>query len=182
MKRNKGIHLNEDQILLAVVDNGDLSQNLRGHLSTCPQCQADKRRVESDLSRLGHLAGLLAPLPKRPFSFPAEKQPESLRVWSWGLKTSLGLAIATILIIFVMGKQDIFKITRSEKPDIQTQDIADQDNFEDEGLMTNINALSKNALPEEYMDIAVGSDPKIDEGFMEFIAPAIEDESLSYRL
>lgn len=182
MKRNKSIHLNDDQILLAVVDNGDFSQDLRGHLSTCPQCQADKRRVEDDLARLGQLAGSLAPLPKRPFSFPAEKHPESLWVWSWGLKTFLGLAIATMLIIFVIGEQNIFQITRSEKPDIQTQDIAEQDNFEDEGLMTNINALSKNALPEEYMDIAVGSDPKIDEGFMEFIAPAIEDEPLSYRL
>jgi hypothetical protein len=182
MKRNKGIHLNRDQILLAVVDDGGLSQDLRGHLSTCPQCQADKKRVEDDLARFGQLAGSLAPLPKRPFSFPAEKQPQSSWVWSWSFKTALGLAIAAILIIFVMGEQAIFKITRSEKHDIQTQEIVEKDNFEDEELMTTISALSKNALPEEYRDIAVGSDPKIDEGFLEFIAPAIEDEPLSYRL
>ena len=179
MKRNKGIHLNEDQILLAIMDDGDLSQDLRGHLSTCPQCQADKKRVEDDLARLGQLAGSLAPLPKKPFSLPAEKQPQSSWVWTWNFKTALGLAIASILIIFVMGEQAIFKITRSEKQGIQTQEIVEKENFEDEELMTTISALSKNSLPKEYRDIAVGSDPKIDEGFLEFIAPAIEDDSLN---
>ncbi|SPD71748.1 hypothetical protein PITCH_A1010018 [uncultured Desulfobacterium sp.] len=177
MKLNQDMHLSEDQILLAVVGDEDLSPYYKEHLSSCLQCQEHKSRVEGDLSRLGRLARSLSPLPKRRLSLPAETR--SFWIWSWRVKTAFGLAIAAILVIFVMGEQDIFKTIRSQKPVVQTRDTAGADTFEDEGLMTNITALSKNALPEEYMDIAAGSDPKIDEGFMEFMAPAVEDEPLS---
>ena len=49
-----------------------------------------------------------------------------------------------------------------------------------ESLMTKVGVLSENALPPEYMDIAAEMELEINEEFMNFVAPLIEDDSLTF--
>ena len=46
-------------------------------------------------------------------------------------------------------------------------------------LMTEIGILSENALPQEYMDIAAESEPILHEEFIDFVAPILDDDSLT---
>jgi hypothetical protein len=45
--------------------------------------------------------------------------------------------------------------------------------------MTEVSILSENALPQEYIDIAAETELVINEEFINFIAPLIEDDSLT---
>ena len=49
-------HLNEDDILQAVIDDDDLSALQQQHLGQCAQCRQRKAQLEQELARLGQLA------------------------------------------------------------------------------------------------------------------------------
>ncbi|MES0350366.1 MAG: hypothetical protein ABUK19_06570, partial [Desulfobacteria bacterium] len=70
MSTDKDLHLDEDQLLWAVVEENELPLPLQEHLSACPQCRANKERFEGDLARLGQMAERFAPSPKGPVSLP----------------------------------------------------------------------------------------------------------------
>ena len=170
MTPNKDMHLNEDQILTAIVDEADLAPHLREHLLSCHQCMEKRLLIESDCARLGRTAIGFAPLPKRRFRLKAGTRPRAIWLRSRGVKAAFGLAAAAIFVFFVIEGQGIFKITRTQRTEHHGQN-----RFKDEELMKDIRRLSENALPREYMDIIPdsASDSALDDGFMEFIAPSI---------
>jgi hypothetical protein len=53
---------------------------------------------------------------------------------------------------------------------------------EAEQLMTEVGRLVENALPYMYSDISTESNASLDEEFMQFVIPSVEDEILSYDL
>jgi len=46
MNAHKELHLDEDQLLVAVVDESDLPTQLRSHLFTCPLCRSNREQFE----------------------------------------------------------------------------------------------------------------------------------------
>lgn len=163
MTSQKDLHLEEDQLLIAVVDETDLPQSQRNHLLICRQCREGKEKIEEDLARLGHMAERFSPSPKRKVSLPAEK-PQRSFWWSWQTRTALGAAVVAIFIAIV-GIPTLFENT--------------QEMLEDEEFMTEISMLAENALPQEYLDITGETGEEMYEEFMEFMTPMIEDESWS---
>ena len=47
---------------------------------------------------------------------------------------------------------------------------------EAEKLMTEINVLVENALPQVYLDIVADTDLKLDDDFIDFLIPTSEDD------
>ena len=164
MTSQKDLHLEEDQLVIAVVDETDLSQSQRNHLLICRQCREGKEKIEEDLARLGQMTERFSPSPKRKVSLPAEK-PQRSFWWSWQTKTALGAALVAIFI-GVAGIPTLFENK--------------QEMLEDEEFMTEVSMLAENALPQEYLDITGETGEEMDEEFMEFMTPMIEDEPWSY--
>lgn len=173
MNPDTNVHLNEDQIIRAVVDGNDLPRTLRTHLSECPQCTANKEKIESDLARLGRMAERFSPSPGKKVLLPSEKPKRSIG-WSWQWRAAFGVAAAAVFVIFIMDIPPFFKPAPGGKDHTYTEEM-----LEAEAFMTEVGMLAKNALPQEYMDIAGESDEEPDEGFMDFLIPIIEDEPLS---
>ena len=178
MSNEKNNHLNEDQIIRAVVDESELSVSVRQHLGTCNQCRAQKAHLEKNLARLGQVARQFAPLPHKRLNLKAPETPPAIR-WSWNWKITLGTTLATVaLFIFVWWAsqgREMFETSSRENV------IADEVKAS-ESLMTEVNILSENALPQEYMDIAPETESEYSEEFINFIAPIIEDDSLTFIL
>jgi hypothetical protein len=174
MNPDTSVHLNEDQIIRAVVDGDNLPRALRTHLSECPQCTANKEKIESDLARLGRMAERFSPSPEKKVLLPAEKPKQSIW-WSWQWHAAFGAAAAAVFVIFVMGITPFFRPAPGGKDRTYTEQMAEAESF-----MTEVDMLAKNALSQEYMDIAGESDEEPDEEFMDFLIPIIEDESLSH--
>ena len=178
MSDEKNHHLNDDQIIRAVVDESELSVSVRQHLANCNQCRAQKAHLEQSLARLGHTARQFAPLPPKGLKLRSSETSHAIR-WSWNWKIALGTTVATAaLFIFLWWASQARQMF---EPPSQENVIAD-DVKASESLMTEVGILSENALPPEYMDITAEMESEINEEFMNFIAPLIEDDSLTLIL
>ncbi len=174
MNSEKSLHLDEDQLIRALVDETDLDQVLQEHLSQCPQCSAGKRQIEKDIERLGQMAERFSPDPGQKVKLPAEKPRKSIW-WSWQLRTAFGVAAAAVFVIFFIGMPPLFDPIPGERSRMYTQEM-----LEDEEFMKEVSMLAENALPAVYLDMAGESDPEFNEEFMQFLIPAIEEDPLTY--
>lgn len=176
MSNSQNHHLIEDQIIRSVVDEGELSDSDRRHLSNCSQCGAQKARLEQNLILLGQAARQFVPLPRKRLNLKVSEKSHAIR-WPWNWRTALGTTLATaavfIFIWWASQGREIFEDSNGER--MITNDIQAS-----ESLMLEVSILSENALPQEYMDIAAETEPLIDEEFINFIAPVIEDDSLTF--
>jgi hypothetical protein len=115
-------------------------------------------------------------VPYQRLNLEAAKTSHVIR-WSWNWKTALGTTLATAaLFIFVWwaGRGgEMFDTSNRAK-------VIANDLMKSESLMTEVGMLSENALPQEYMDIAAETESEISEEFINFIAPLIEDDSLTF--
>ncbi len=168
MSSDKNLHLEEDQLSKAVVDESDLSPSQQEHLSNCHQCRERKEKIEASLSQLGQMAKRFSPSPKKRFSLPIRKEQRSfLRSWQW--RTALGVAVTAIFIAVVV-VPTLHENTQEQKELAFTQEILEAEDF-----MNEVTMLAENALPQEYMDITGETGEETDEGFMDFMTPTEED-------
>ena len=175
MNSDKDFHLDEDQILRAVVDETDLPRSVREHLSTCSLCRANKERLEQDLNRLGRMAERFTPLPGERVSLP-EPKPRGSVDWSWNRRVAFGAAAMTALLIIFVWWSPLLRTTHETGTGTLIQEF-----WESDRLMTDVGMLVENALPLVFLDIIGEPDSEFDEEFMQFVVPPIENTSPFYE-
>ena len=154
-------HLEEDDILQAVIDNHDLSELHQQHLMECSQCRTRKEQLEQELARLGQLAERYAPKPQKRIILAEQKiRPPFL---NWRIAFSAAAVAAVILVVWGVGL-----IQNQQQGNIGN--LA-QDMVEAERLMTQVNNLVENALPQVYLDIVGETSLNLDEDFIDFLIP-----------
>jgi predicted anti-sigma-YlaC factor YlaD len=158
-------HLEENDILQAVIDNTDLSVLQQQHLVECSQCRSSKQRLEQELARMGQLAERYAPKPQRRITVAEQKVRSPLLNWRFAFSAA---AVAAVILV-VWGT---FLIRNQQQGSIGN---LTQNMVEAERLMTQINVLVENALPQVYLDIVGETNLNLDEDFMDFLIPTPED-------
>jgi predicted anti-sigma-YlaC factor YlaD len=158
-------HLEEDDMLRAVIDETDLSALQRQHLAQCSRCRSHRQSLESELTHLGQLAERYAPEPLRRITVAQDKVrlPFSIR----GFAFSAATVAAAIIVVWAT-----FLIRNQQQGPVGN--LA-QNMVEAERLMTEINVLVENALPQVYLDIVGDTNLKMDEDFIDFLIPINED-------
>ena len=169
MSSVKDLHLDEDHLLKALVDEADLPRVQREHLAHCHECRKRKEAIAENLARLGRQAEQFCPSPRRKISLPVEKP---RRLWSWQWRTAIGAAVAA-LFIGVVGIPALFEKMPGLDKSNPLQEMVDA-----EELMFEVSMLVENALPQEYLEITGDMDDEADEDdmFLEFMTPTTEDE------
>lgn len=172
MSQKEELHLNEHQIIQAIVDATDLPCSLQDHLNTCPMCLTQKELFSGLLSQLGHKSKVLSP-PYRKRVTLAEargaKRPWSL-AWNWQRLLVAGLSCAMVLA--VLWWTSPFKIL----PEWQESKAYDE-MWEDYRMMDEIVWLEEHALPQVYFDISGESASVISEEFIRFLIPHIQNDA-----
>ena len=171
MNSDKNDHLDKDQLIVAVIDEKDLPISLQEHLATCPQCRADKIRLNNKLSQLGRLAKQYAPLPEQKISLPESKLRRPLLQLD-GWQIAIGTAVAVVVVIFAA----LWSRPPGIKPEIAMK-MAANEMLEAESFMDDISTLTENALPEVYLDITGESYTGFGEDFMQFVVPNINESA-----
>jgi hypothetical protein len=158
-------HLGEDDILRAVIDDTDLSKLQQQHLAECPRCRSHRERLENELTHLRQTAERYAPEPLRRITVAHDKvrSPFSIR----GFAFSAAAVAAVIIVVWAT-----FLIRSQQQGRIGN--LA-QNMVEAERLMTEINVLVENALPQVYLDIVGDTNLSLDEDFIDFLIPTNED-------
>ena len=159
-------HLGEDDMLQAVIDDTDLSRLQQQHLAECSQCRSQRERLENELAHLGQMAERFTPEPMRHITVADDKvrAPFSIR----GFAFSAAAVAAVIVVVWAT-----FLIRSQQQGHIGN--LA-QNMVEAERLMTEINVLVENALPQVYLDIVADTDLNLDEDFIDFLIPLNEDD------
>ncbi|MBW1641505.1 MAG: hypothetical protein JRJ39_05795 [Deltaproteobacteria bacterium] len=175
MNFTKDQHLNDDQIICAIVEASDLPDTVRKHLAGCPQCRMAVEQFEEELSTLGKLAHHFSPKPETQITLPVEKTTQSIfSAWKW--QFSFGAAFSAVLVFVMVWWAGTTNTAINGGPNNLSGEL-----FEDEELMTEISSLSENALPKFYLDITGEPDPETEDDFMEFVNPSNEDTTLSLK-
>jgi len=178
MTDDNASHLDEAQVLAALVDEDDLPAATRAHLAVCPTCQAERRRHANRLQRLAELAREAAPTPTRRVTLPRERRssagPEPYFSWSRPWKPALALA-AMALVVIMLG-------TLQWKPGQEGRLAGlNQELREDQVLIAEVQRLETDGLPSLYAAIAGGDDLDVDEDQWDWMVPDAEDDTLSGR-
>ena len=173
MSLNKKNHPNEDQLILAIVDETKLPVSIREHLSLCPKCRSEIKKIEQNLNNLGQTAKQLAPAAHRKISLPVEK-PSKIYRWLHDWRISFGAIATAAVVAFVIWLSIPGTILYED-----TLDIMAQVTWEDDAFMTEIDILTENAMPQVYLDIIGEYYVGIDDEFIQFVIPSIETNSLS---
>jgi predicted anti-sigma-YlaC factor YlaD len=175
VKTSNGLHLDDDQLVWALVDEAELPFLLREHLSTCPICRANREQTAENLARVGQMAARFAPSPTKPMALPV-KEPRTIAKWSWGWRAYVSAALAAALVLAVLWRAPVFRNPSGENGYTTAMDMQEAEQF-----MTEIAMLVDNALPAVYLDISAESSTDLDDEFMEFVVPSVENESLTYN-
>ena len=177
MNVNTNKHLNEDQLLMAIVGEEDLSSKQREHLSTCSACSAEKERYEHSLTHLGQLAELYSPLPGKRISLPLKKSKYNFSLFYMSRSHVFAAAAAMAVLIIVVWTSAWHGNTvlnnNLYEPVYETQ--------KSEKFMAEINRLSDNALPQIYSDILDESEGDYTDEFIYFVVPPVESSSFSFK-
>jgi hypothetical protein len=114
-----------------------------------------------------------SPLPKRSIHLPVKEIRRPLRRWSVGLAAAAAAALC--IAIWWEFPQDM-------QPVVANQTVSGSENNGE--LMSTVQALSENALPDVYMDIVGDSDLDMTDEFIDYIVPDsdLENDLLGSQL
>ncbi len=165
-------HLNEQELLKAIVDSADLGQERQAHLAGCPSCLQARATIENRLAHLGRQAQVLAPLPARVFRLPDQQPAAASRrfrpAWAMGL-------MAVVLLAFAVGGPIWFH-SPATAPAGAKQAAADM------RFMEDVDALVADALPVPYQELTAMDWPMLrierpdDEALIDWVVPSLDDD------
>ena len=174
------VHLNEDQLVRAVVDENDLTVSERNHLLNCELCMKEKRATETMLCRLGDMSREAVSAPERRFMPAYQKKPSLLR-----LRYAMAAGCAVLfLVIGIWWGSLTTQFQGNGTAQVAKKTASDQQ------IMEEVVWVEDTALPDRYLFI-VGSysedfydnngesyyyeddyyDPYDDDEFLEFVLP-----------
>ena len=175
MKSGDMQHLDEEQLVRAVVDATDLPESVQAHLAACGQCLAGRNSFEHEMTKLGRKAEQFAPKPQRRIMLPAQKAKTPFwKMLDW---RNLVAAAATVSAVFILvwGTNMVRNLS-----DPGTQNLT-AEMVEAKRLMTEVNTLVDNALPPFYLVISGEQNAAYEQDFFQFLIPTVEDKTLSDR-
>jgi hypothetical protein len=175
MKSGDMQHLDEEQLVRAVVDATDLPESVQAHLAGCGQCLAGINSFEDEMTKLGRKAEQFAPQPQRRIMLPAQKAKAPFwKLLDW---RNLVAAAATVSAVFILvWGTNMVRNLSDPGTENRTAEMV-----EAKRLMTEVNTLVDNALPAFYLVISGENKADYDDEFYQFLIPAVEDKTLSDR-
>lgn len=169
MREDNDKHLQDEQVLWAIIDRNELGEDVQQHLLLCQHCKGKVAQFSDDLQEFGDKARQAVPPYSRPIKLPAAKP--SKAGFNGGWLPFFGAAAMAGLVVFFyfMG---LNTITPAQFPPLQGQESL----LEDEVLMREISELVESPLSGDIYEIIGENGSGDDEDFMDFIVPDFQDD------
>lgn len=167
-------HLNQQQILRAIVDMADLTDSQKAHLDACPRCGQKVKRLDTTLAQMGAMAEQSVPDPSRPLVLSTEK-PGFLESLTWNWRPYLRVAVPVVVVAIIAMTSLIVK----NRIDKHILALEEQDLIAAEQLMTEVHMLIENPLSADMQTLISIVETESDEEFIQYILPTIENDPLS---
>lgn len=168
MNLNNEQHLDEKQLIQAVVDENDLPRSVQTHLGDCHQCRSEKESFEQEMAALGEIAERYAPQPQKRIVLPVVEA-ESPRWTFLNWRHAVGAAASVAVVLMVFWVTTTFRNSTGYDPAGGPAEL-----LAARQLMTEVNMLVDNALPPLYLEISAEYKPDDNKDFYQFLIPQIE--------
>lgn len=174
MKKDE--HLNEDQIICAIVDENDLPKDKRSHLYSCQKCNDKKMALMSDLKSFGSMVENFSPDRERTKKIVYKKASPFFR---FNFPTIWTAAGALLVLVCIWSFAQIHFSPKPLDMPINTMSaelqLIEDFSIEDESeLSSGFTNGFTSVFTTDYQDIISVSVEYFDEDFLEFIAPLEE--------
>ncbi len=136
-------HLDDKQIIEAVIDENGLPEMLRSHLSECRACRIRKDGLQESLARLGTISRSGIP---PVFRKPRLKTGESPK--GWVVKPALVLLASLALLFLFLTPMTV----NSDR--VFSKAVVFREMLQDQKFMAEVQSLEENPLPSFYRDIS----------------------------
>ncbi len=147
-------HLDQEQIIGAVVDESGLDEAARSHLLECSVCRAERESLERALGQFGRIARERTPLPlRRPKLTTGRSWLPSIFGPGWRINPAIGVAVAFASILALVLNPAVFRHNNSRNLDKVYQEMV-----QDEKFMAEVERLEEEPLPRFLVDISDPSD------------------------
>jgi hypothetical protein len=166
MKAQDETHLQEKQILWAVIDENELAGDEQQHLEGCPLCKKNVEQFKEELNELGQKARQAVPPFSRPVKLPDEKPAKASHNAGW-LPFFGATAMAGFVVFFYFMGMPPTKLAT-----LQNQESL----LEDEFLMREISEMVEYPLPENLYELTGDNGIGFEEDFLEFVVPDIQND------
>jgi len=167
MKKSNLGHLLEEQIIWAVVDEKELSEEGHNHLVECPLCQGRVEQFMVELQVFGERANVSVPPLTKTMRLP-QAEPSAAKYGARWIPFVAGAAMAGLVLFFYFLGMDAMS------PKLAT--VQDQEYLlEDEYLMQEISEMVEYPLPAELYEIT-GDAADFDDDFLQFVLPDFQED------
>jgi hypothetical protein len=165
-------HIRENRIIQIVADGQGVNPAEKAHLDRCGRCRNMLDELEGDLDGLRRQAAQALPAPERRFALPADQPGHSpWRRWQLGWAALGTVLSAALLILFLRaGDENRLPVLPTTTPSVA--EWVDPE-------MAEVNRLAENALPEAYLALSESLEGGYDEGFIDFLIPPLDGDSVS---
>ena len=163
MNTAKHQHLNEDEIIKAIVDTDDLNRPQQHHLADCSHCRSRIEALSGDLSKMAQTRTSDKPGGHKTVSEHRQRIRGTTGWLPFGRRLATGLAVAVACIII----GGLFLQNHLGNRSLR---IA-QEMHDAEQLMRQVDRLVENPLPETIMTISAEGAVGNDEDFFKFLIP-----------
>ncbi len=169
MKEQNHAHLQEGQILWAVIDEKELAGDKRQHLLECPECKKRVAHIRAELQEFGAMAREAVPPMVRPVKLPGHKPAAAGSTAGW-LPFFAAAAMAGFVVFFYFAGMET-------PPPVQLTPVQTQESLlEDEFLMQEIADLVEDPLSDEMYEITGEDNAGFEDDFIEFVVPDTQDD------
>jgi len=169
MRAQNHEHLQDEQILWALIDETELGEDVQQHLIECQHCKGRVARFSYNLQEFGDKARQAVPPYSGSVKLPAAMSSKTLFTAGW--LPFFGAAAMAVLIVFFyfMGLNTVNYLQLSP---LQGQESL----LEDEVLMREISELVESPLSGGIYEIIGENGSGYDEDFLDFVVPEIQDD------
>ena len=167
MKTQDQAHLNEEQIIRAVIDEEDLAREDRQHISECRLCNDKINQFQAELQELGENASLSVPPLTKKITLPAEEGTAVSYGARWFPSFGAAFMAGLVLFFYFLGMESMSpQLTVMQSPEAL---------LEDEYLMEEIYEMVENPFSDVLYEIT-GDNNGFDDEFLEYIVPSVQED------
>jgi hypothetical protein len=174
MNAERSAHIEEQRLLEVLAEDVQMTGAENEHLAQCLQCRSAHDHLRTDLQTLHRASRHFTPERTRRITLPASAAPTRASGLPRGWHIATG-AVATLCLAVVLWWPDGPLGPGTAPIEIGQRAVA----VKPDPVMLETRMLAENALPVAYQAIVESLDDSFDEGFIDFVIPALDEKSLS---
>ena len=168
-------HIEEQRLIKFLVDGTPPSGPEEEHLARCSRCRTVIEDLQADLKTLRRASVRFTPKLEKRLTLPESvARPAGIRGMGRTWQVAAGSLVALCLAAVVWWQTAPWQ-PGTPPPQIATLPAP----VASDPLMRETRMLADNAIPETYQAIIESLDGGFDEGFIEFVIPSLDEDSLS---